>query len=212
MIMLSANSKAIPVTYKRPRWLRLVLFALALSVLFNLNACGFKLKQAHHLPFNTLYTNVEENSNFGARLRRTLSANAPALRLINSPEAAEVQLLQLAYNRNLRELSLDPSGEVENYELQLLMEFSLTDSKGDFLMPPTTLSVVRDIPNNPDNSYAKQIEINSLFDDMELSLVDRLVRRLSAIDVQQAYEKSLKTNTEPMLPVSQPPASASSFE
>lgn len=79
-------------------------------------------------------------------------------------------------------------------------------------MPPTTLSVIRDIPNNPDNSYAKQIEINSLFDDMELSLVDRLVRRLSSIDVQRAYEKSLMLNTESRLPVSQPPASATSFE
>lgn len=208
--MLSAT--AITTTYKRPRGMRLVLLALVLSFLFSLSACGFKLKQSHNLPFNTLYTNVEENSSFGARLRRILSANTPDLRLVSSPEAAEVQLLQLAYNRHLRELSLDPSGEVEDYELHLLMEFSLTDNQGSFLMPPTTLSVIRDIPNNPDNSYAKQIEINSLFDDMELSLVDRLVRRLSSIDVQRAYEKSLMLNTEPRLPVSQPPASATSFE
>lgn len=79
-------------------------------------------------------------------------------------------------------------------------------------MPPTTLSVIRDMPNNPDNSYAKQIEINSLFDDMELSLVDRLVRRLSSIEVQQAYEKSVEVNTNTALPISQPPASATSFE
>lgn len=210
--MLSANTKAITMTYKRPRWLRPVLFAVALSVLFSLNACGFRLKQSHNLPFTTLYTNVEENSSFGARLRRILLANAPDLRLVDSSDAAEVQLLQLAYNRNLRELSLDPSGEVENYELQLLMEFSLTDNKGDFLMPPTTLSVIRDIPNNPDSSYAKQLEIDSLFDDMELSVVDRLVRRLSSMDVQQAYENSLRIDTTPTLPVSQPPASATSFE
>lgn len=208
--MLSANT--ITATYQLPRWMKFILFVLALSLFFSLSACGFKLKQSHNLPFNTLYTNVEENSSFGARLRRILSANAPNLRLVNTPEAAEVQLLQLAYTRHLRELSLDPNGEVEDYELHLLMEFSLTDSKGDFLMPPTTLSVIRDMPNNPDNSYAKQIEINSLFDDMELSLVDRLVRRLSSIEVQQAYEKSVEVNTNTALPISQPPASATSFE
>ena len=79
-------------------------------------------------------------------------------------------------------------------------------------MPPTTLSVIRYIPNNPDNSYATQMEINALFDDMELSLVDRLVRRLSARDVLQAYEKSLSVDSAPELPASQPPASATSFE
>lgn len=79
-------------------------------------------------------------------------------------------------------------------------------------MPPTTLSVIRDIPNNPDNSHATQMEINALFDDMELSLVDRLVRRLSARDVLQAYEKSIRVESAPELPISQPPASATSFE
>lgn len=202
---LSANA-----IYHRPHWVWMTLFALALSLL--LSACGFRLKQSHNLPFNTLYTNVAENSNFGAQLRRILTANSPNLRLMQTPESAEVQLLQLAYNRHLREVSLDPNGEVENYELQLLMEFTLIDAQGNTLMAPTTLSVLRDMPNNPDNSYAKQIEINTLFNDMELSLVDRLVRRLSSIEVQQAYEKSLLIDTEPNLPLAQPPASAISVE
>lgn len=202
---LSANA-----IYQRPHWVWLAVFALALSLL--LSACGFRPKQSHNLPFNTLYTNVEANSNFGAQLRRILNANSPNLRLVPTPESAEVQLLQLAYNRHLRELSLDPNGEVENYELQLLMEFTLIDTQGNTLMSPTTLSVIRDMPNNPDNSYAKQIEINTLFDDMELSLVDRLVRRLSSIDVQQAYEQSLVIDAAPNLPVAQPPASATTVE
>lgn len=202
---LSANA-----TYQRPHWVWLAVLALALSVL--LGACGFKPKQSHNLPFNTLYTNVEVNSSFGAQLQRILSANSPSLRLTQTPESAEVQLLQLAYNRHLRELSLDPNGQVENYELQLLMEFTLIDTQGNTLMAPATLSVIRDMPNNPDNSYAKQIEIDTLFNDMELSLVDRLVRRLSSMDVQQAYENSLVIDTERQLPVVQPPASAISVE
>lgn len=208
-MLLSAKKMT---TFTYPHWLKLVLFSLALSLLLALSACGFRLKQSHNLPFNTIYTNVEENSSFGSRLRRLLSVNAPNLHFVSTPEAAEVQLLQLAYRRHLRELSLDPNGEVEDYELHLFMEFSLLDNKGGVLMPPTTLSVIRDIPNNPDNSYAKQIEINTLFDDMELSLVDRLLRRLSAIDVQQAYERSLQADSQPDLPRSQPPASATSFE
>lgn len=204
---MTLNANAI---YHRPYWVKMTLLALALS--FLLSACGFRPKQSQNLPFNTLYTNVIENSSFGAQLRRILTANSPNLQLTQTPESAEVQLLQLAYNRHLREVSLDPNGEVENYELQLLMEFTLIDRQGNTLMAPTILSVLRDMPNNPQSSFAKQIEINSLFSDMELSLVDRLVRRLSSIEVQEAYEKSLQIDSEPNLPMAQPPASATSVE
>lgn len=198
--------------YKHSVWAKAVLLFMALSLLLSLGACGFKLKQSHNLPFTTLYTNVSDNSSFGAQLRRILTANSPNLRLVSSPAEAEVQLIELGYQRNLRELSLDPNGEVEDYELLLRMEFSLIDRQGTSLMAPTVLSVVRDIPNNPDSSYAKQIEINTLFNDMELSLVDRLARRLSSIDVQRAYEKSLKAAASTELPNPQPPASATSFQ
>lgn len=205
--MLSVNA-----IFKRHRYTETVIFALALSLILLVSGCGFKLKQSQNLPFNTLYTNVPENSNFGAQLRRILTANSPNLRLVSTTEMAEVQLLQINSGRHLRELSLDPSGDVENYELQLFMEFSLIDNKAQLLMPATTLSVIRDMPNNPDNSYAKQIEIDTLFTDMELSLVDRLVRRLSAVDVVQAYEKSQLINTDPELPAVQAPASATTFQ
>lgn len=175
---------------------RYFLLLLLVGIFGLISACGFKLKQSHNLPFTTLYTNVDENSSFGASLRRILRANAPNIHFVTLPESSEVQLLQLAYQRDLRELSLDPNGEVEDYELSLIMEFTLIDQQGHTLMPPIRLNVIRDMPNNPDNSYAKQLEINTLFDDMEQSLVDRLVRRLSSIDVQEAYENSLHHDDE----------------
>lgn len=193
-----------------PRWVMLVILALALSLL--LSACGFKLKQSHNLPFNTLYTNVAENSAFGAQLRRILLTNSPNLRLAPAPEQAEVQLIELSYSRTQRELSLDPNGHVEDYELQLQLQFTLIDQLGNTLLAPTTLTITRDIPNSPETVHAKQMEINSLFADMELSLVDRLVRRLSSLEVQQAYERSQRTQDSSSAPSDQqPPVSARSF-
>ena len=110
---MTLSAKAI----STPRWVMLVILALALSLL--LSACGFKLKQSHNLPFNTLYTNIAENSAFGAQLRRILLTNSPNLRLAPAPEQAEVQLIELSYSRTQRELSLDPNGHVDDYELQL---------------------------------------------------------------------------------------------
>lgn len=203
---MTLSAKAI----STPRWVMLVILALALSLL--LSACGFKLKQSHNLPFNTLYTNVAENSAFGAQLRRILLTNSPNLRLAPAPEQAEVQLIELSYSRTQRELSLDPNGHVEDYELQLQLQFTLIDQLGNTLLAPTTLTITRDIPNSPETVHAKQMEINSLFADMELSLVDRLVRRLSSLEVQQAYERSQRTQDSSSAPSDQqPPVSARSF-
>lgn len=203
---MTLSAKAI----STPRWVMLVILALALSLL--LSACGFKLKQSHNLPFNTLYTNIAENSAFGAQLRRILLTNSPNLRLVPAPEQAEVQLIELSYSRTQRELSLDPNGHVEDYELQLQLQFTLIDQLGNTLLAPTTLTITRDIPNSPETVHAKQMEINSLFVDMELSLVDRLVRRLSSLEVQQAYERSQRTQDSSSAPSDQqPPVSARSF-
>lgn len=203
---MTLSAKAI----STPRWVMLVILALALSLL--LSACGFKLKQSHNLPFNTLYTNVAENSAFGAQLRRILLTNSPNLRLVPAPEQAEVQLIELSYSRTQRELSLDPNGHVEDYELQLQLQFTLIDQLGNTLLAPTTLTITRDIPNSPETVHAKQMEINSLFVDMELSLVDRLVRRLSSLEVQQAYERSRRMQDSSSAPSDQqPPVSARSF-
>lgn len=203
---MTLSAKAI----STPRWVMLVILALALSLL--LSACGFKLKQSHNLPFNTLYTNVAENSAFGAQLRRILLTNSPNLRLAPAPEQAEVQLIELSYSRTQRELSLDPNGHVEDYELQLQLQFTLIDQLGNTLLAPTTLTITRDIPNSPETVHAKQMEINSLFADMELSLVDRLVRRLSSLEVQQTYERSQRTQDSSSAPSDQqPPVSARSF-
>lgn len=203
---MTLSAKAI----STPRWVMLVILALALSLL--LSACGFKLKQSHNLPFNTLYTNVAENSAFGAQLRRILLTNSPNLRLAPAPEQAEVQLIELSYSRTQRELSLDPNGHVEDYELQLQLQFTLIDQLGNTLLEPTTLTLTRDIPNSPETVHAKQMEINSLFADMELSLVDRLVRRLSSLEVQQAYERGQRMRDSSFAPSDQqPPVSARSF-
>lgn len=176
-----------------------------------LSACGFKLKQAQPLPFNTLYTNISDNSAFGAQLKRLLLVNSPNLRLVSNPEQAEAQLIQESLRRSQRELSLDPSGQVENYELLVELVFSLSDSAGQYILPPTTLSAIRDIPNSPNATEAKAQEINALFQHMEMTLVERLLRRLSASDITTTYQALRLRSSQSSVPAAQPPATATSF-
>ncbi|NYT35622.1 hypothetical protein ERD78_01960 [Allopusillimonas soli] len=167
-----------------PAWLRILLCA-ALCIM--LASCGFRLKGVAPLPFDTLYTNISENSEFGANLRRAITASSPNTRFVGSSSEAQAVLTQLSNKQFLRELSLDPQGRVEEYELNLQFTFQLTDAKGRLALPPTTLFVTREIPYDATVVQAKQSEITTVFKDMRKSLIDRIVRHLSAPDVVEAF-------------------------
>src|SRR5690606_18670378 len=174
------------------------LLCIALCLL--LAACGFKMKGPSPLPFKTIYTNIAENSEFGASLRRAIVASSPGTRFVTEPSEAEALLLQLANNQNLREVSIDAQGRVEEYELNLEFVFELTDAKRRIVLPPTTLRATREIPYDDSIVQAKQGEIENVFRLMRQSLVERMLRLLSSPDVTAAFR-----NAE-SLPVDETPA------
>ncbi|XOT94816.1 hypothetical protein ACMTAU_16525, partial [Alcaligenes pakistanensis] len=49
------------------------------------------------------------------------------------------------------------------------------------------LTVIREVPYDADAVQAKDSEIEMIFRDMEQSLINRIVRRLSSPDVASAY-------------------------
>gem|GEM_PF-217294 len=177
--------------------LRLLAGALLLALLA---ACGFHMKGVSPLPFETLYTNINENSEFGAGLRRAIIASSPRTRFVASAAEAQARLTQLSYNQSMRELSLDTEGRVEEYELNIELVFQLTDAQGRLVLPPTTLLATREVPYDPSVVQAKQGEIATVFKQMRNSLIDRIVRHLSAPDVTEAF-----ANPE-SLPIDETPA------
>lgn len=179
--LLPSSSLSVPA----PRFWGLAGLMILLSVV--LTACGFHLKGVAPLPFDTIYTNITDNSVFGANLRRTLSASSPQTRFVERPQDAEAILQQLSHSRNQREISINAKGQVEEYELQLTFVFELLDAKGRVILPPTTLNVIREVPYDAEAVQAKDSEIEMIFRDMEQSLINRIVRRLSSPDVTSAY-------------------------
>ncbi len=175
------------------------LACVALCVL--LTACGFRIKGVSPLPFTTVYTNITENSAFGASMRRAVIASSPHTRFVDEPADAQVKLLQLSNHQSLHELSINAQGQVEEYELNLEFIFQLTDARNHLLLPPTTIRSTREVPYDPNIVQAKQGEITTVFMEMQQSLVDRIVRLLTSPDVTQAF-----ANAE-SLPVDETPAS-----
>lgn len=178
---------AAPDSQRSPQWLHMfVCLALCLLVA----ACGFRMKGVAPLPFDTLYTNIADNSAFGANLRRAIVASSPHTRFVSEPGDAEARLIQLANQQSRRELSIDADGQVEEYELHLQFAFQLTDAHGRIILPATVLRATREVPYDPDDAQAKQAEIQMIFEDMQQSMVARIVRHLSAPDVVEAFEEA----------------------
>ncbi|MFC3339483.1 LPS assembly lipoprotein LptE [Paracandidimonas soli] len=201
-----ASSSFIPDSFRR--WLRsLLCLGLALAVA----GCGFQLKGTSPLPFETLYTNIPDSSEFGAQLRRAILAASPDTRFVSDPQDAQAKLVQLANRQFQRELSIDAQGQVEEYELNLEFVFQLTDDKNRLLLPPTTLRSTRDMPYDPNSVQAKQGEIATVYRNMRRGLIDRIVRRLTSPEVTEAY---LDRDAQPIdeNPPEMPPTPSSSQE
>lgn len=182
--MHSPKPQLSPFTLSTQKRLR-ALACVVLCVL--LTACGFKLKGVSPLPFSTIYTNIAENSAFGANMRRAIVASSPHTRFVSEPAGAQAKLIQLSNNQSLRELAIDAQGRVEEYELNLEFVFQLTDAQGHIILPPTTLRSTREIPYDDSQVQAKQGEITTNFQEMEQSLIQRVVRHLASPDVAEAF-------------------------
>lgn len=176
------------------RWYQAALAAVLLCLV--LAGCGFKLRGTKPLPFTTMYTNIDENSRFGAYLRRSLRASSPTLQFVDSTAGPQVTLSQLERTQSQREVSLNAQGQVEEYELTLRLTFQLTTSSGQLLIAPSTLTATRTLPYDEANSQAKAQEMVTLYQDMEAQMVNQLVRRISSDDVINGYNQGGATSSD----------------
>jgi LPS-assembly lipoprotein len=160
-----------------------------------LTGCGFSMQGQTPLPFDNLYIGIQENSKFGADMRRAFIAASPATKIEENPLAAQAQLQQLAYIKSMREVALNSLGQIEEYELTLRVTVQLTDAKGQVIMPAQTFTSVRNMPYDPNVIQAKEGEMATIFKDMERSMVSRIVRRVTSPDVVERAERLAATGT-----------------
>jgi LPS-assembly lipoprotein len=166
------------------------LHVAGLALVMLLSACGFQMRGTTPLPFDTLYVSIPPNTRFGAEVRRAITAASPNTRLVDTPKQAQAQLQQIANSRSIREVSLNAQGRVEEYELGLVFTFRVIDSKGRALLADTTLEAYREMPYNDQFVQANEGQTETLYRNMEQSLVSRIVRRLTSPDVRLAAEKA----------------------
>ena len=154
------------------RLLRTVFLALAVWVL---SGCGFQLRGAYTLPYQSIYV-ATGDSVVGAGLKRQIRASGGTV--ADKADEAQASFLNTGEWRDTIILSLSSSGRVREKRLRYRYAYRVTDDKGRDLLPQSYVELTRDVTYADSATLAKTQEEDLLWRDMENDLVQQLMRRL----------------------------------
>ncbi len=159
-------------------------FRLLLAVIIAavLTGCGFHLRGtvSGKLPYKTIYIALPDTSEINIWLQRYIKASGNT-EILGDPQAAEAIFQQVNDGRQKTILSVNAQGRVREYRLQMNYTFRVVNAKGQVLVAPNEINLVRDITYNDSAVLAKDLEEAMLWRDMNTDLVNQIMRRLSII-------------------------------
>lgn len=160
--------------------MRAVLACLTLALSLLLPACGFQLRGAYQLPYESLHIALPDASVIGAGLKRQIRAGG-GTRLVDTRDEAQGSFMQTADLRERQILSLNTAGRVREVRLRYRFAYRVVDPKGRELVPTTGIELTRDLTYDDSAVLAKEQEELILWRDMENDLVQQVLRRLAAV-------------------------------
>jgi LPS-assembly lipoprotein len=156
--------------------LRSTLIAVLLAAIAG---CGFQLRGAYALPYESIFLAGADYSLIIAGLKRAIRASGSA-RLADSAADAQATFLPTAETRDTIILSLSSAGRVREKRLRYRYGYRIVDNKGSDLVLPGVVELNRDLTYADSDVLAKTQEEELLWRDMESDLVQQLMRRLVA--------------------------------
>jgi len=151
--------------------------AAAVVCLLLAAACGFQLRGTASLPFETIYI-ASATSGIALDLKRNIRSGTNA-RVLEDAKGAEAQLQFTEESRRKEILSLSGAGRVSEYRLVYRVAFRVSDGKGGDFLPLSTVMLTRDMTYDDAQVLAKETEEQLLFRDMQLDMVQQIMRRIS---------------------------------
>jgi LPS-assembly lipoprotein len=154
---------------------------LLLVVTLSLAACGFHLRGSNPsdvaFAFKSLYLKAPGETPFVTELRRTLKAYK--ITLTNSADEAELVLEITEKIPPKQILSLNRSGQVQEYQLEYRVLLRAYDNKQNDWLPADDISMSRILPYDVNLVLSKVQEEALLYKDMRNDAVGQAMRRLN---------------------------------
>lgn len=159
---------------------RLFKLVVGIALVVSISACGFALRGAVALPFQSIYVGLPDSSALGAELKRHLRANGKT-EISAQATQADVILDVLGETREKQILSLNSQGRVREFNLIYKLNFRLRDKQGREVIEPTTLLLKRNLSFKENEALAKEAEEALLYRDMQSELVQQMMRRFAVV-------------------------------
>lgn len=142
-------------------------------------SCGFHLRRAQPLPFDSIYIGAGQYSELRAALRRSIQASGKT-RVTDTPKDAQALLTVVSETKEKIILSLNAAGRVREFQLRYRFVFRVHDGKGRDFLPQNEIVLTRDYSFNDSAVLAKEQEEALLYRDMQNDLVQQIMHRLAA--------------------------------
>src|SRR4051812_6266696 len=151
--------------FLQPRFLRASLrtgmqLLAAIAVACVLAACGFQLRGSNAdatIPFKTIYIALPENSSLGVELKRNIRSGN-GTQVVRGKTDTQAILEVLDEMRDRQVLSLNSQGRVREYALIYKLRFRVVDNAGKEFLPPTLITLKRDMSFTESQLLAKESE------------------------------------------------------
>lgn len=159
------------------RWL---LYSLLVPVSLTLSGCGFQLRGSVELPDTLQSIALEGTPSVGPLAVDVRNAlNRVGGSVVESASLAESVIVVTRDDVTRNVLSVNSSGQANEYELNYQLGFRLESPAGDVLVPNQTVSLFRQYLFNPDTVLAKSDQEARLTREMRQSAVNQMLLRLS---------------------------------
>lgn len=187
-------------------------YSLILGITCLLAACGFQLRGTGSTPsaslpdaWKSMYLVTNNpNGEFSRAVAAQLAANGVQW---TDSEKADFNLVLGPEKFTQRSLSLNSAARVAEYELTMSSDFSILDTANKEIVAPTTVTVVKQMENDPRNVVGKEGEIRLIQGEMRTDLAQQIMRRISffaASITQSDIQSDTQPDTQPNSPPNSP--------
>jgi LPS-assembly lipoprotein len=156
-------------------------FLLSTASAAALSACGFELRRAPELRFQTIFlSGFRPHSEMAEELKRSI-ASSTTTRVVAAASLAQAILQATIDSRDKGVVATSPAGQVQEVQLRQNFGFRLHTLAGKELIPTTAIGLSRDMSYNESDALAKESEEELLYRAMRVDIASQVMRRLAAV-------------------------------